>query len=97
MKLLQLQTVLTYLYIIIIYKQVAPVIVNVPPLKTIIFFFLNSHKMAYNEFVSINALCACLYIYIRQLSSAPTLWFIDLTVATCHIQYTFLSLCQLFS
>ena len=22
------------------------------------------------------------------------LWFIDLTVATCHIQYTFLSLCQ---
>ena len=35
-------------------------------------------------------------IYIRQLSSfrAPTLWFIDLTVATCHIQSTFLSLCQ---
>ena len=43
-------------------------------------------------------LCACVYIYIRQLSSfrAPTLWFIDLTVATCHIQYTFLSLCQCF-
>ena len=39
-----------------------------------------------------NALRACVYIYIRQLSSfrAPTLWFIDLTVATCHIQYTFL-------
>ena len=44
-------------------------------------------------------LCAPVYIYIRQLSSlrAPTLWFIDLTVATCHIQYTFLSLCQYFS
>ena len=41
---------------------------------------------------------ACVYIYIRQLSSlkAPTLWFIDPTVATCHIQYTFLSLCQFF-
>ena len=25
------------------------------------------------------------------------LWFIDLTVATCHIQYTFLSLCQFVS
>ena len=39
---------------------------------------------------------ACVYIYIRQLSSfmAPTLWFIDLTAATCHIQYTSLSLCQ---
>ena len=24
------------------------------------------------------------------------LWFIDLTVATCHIQYTFLSLCRFF-
>ena len=32
------------------------------------------------------------YIYIRQLSSfrAPLLWFIDETVATCHIQCTFL-------
>ena len=38
----------------------------------------------------------CVYIYIRQLSSfrVPTLWFIDPTVATCHIQYTFLSLRQ---
>ena len=46
--------------------------------------------------LSINALRACVYIYIRQLSSfrAPTLWFIDLPVATCHIQYTFLSLYQ---
>ena len=26
----------------------------------------------------------------------PTLWFIDLTVAACHIEYTFLSLCQFF-
>ena len=42
---------------------------------------------------------ACVYIYIRQLRSsrAPTLWFIDLTVATSHIQYTFLSLCQFVS
>ena len=49
--------------------------------------------------VLINALCACVYIYIRQLSSfrTPMLWFIDLTVATCHIQYTFLSLCQFVS
>ena len=47
---------------------------------------------------SINALHACVYIYIRQLSSfrAPKLWIIDLTVTTCHIQYTFLSLYQLF-
>ena len=39
------------------------------------------------------------YIYIRQLGSfrAPTLQFINLTVATCHIQYTFLSLCQFVS
>ena len=44
------------------------------------------------------ALLASVYIYIRKLSSfrAPTLWFIDLTVATCHIQYTFMSLCQFF-
>ena len=42
------------------------------------------------------ALHTCVYIYIRRLSSfrAPMLWFIDLTVASCHIQYTFLSLCQ---
>ena len=41
-------------------------------------------------------LILCVYIHIRQLSSfrAPTLWFIDLTVATCHIQYNFPSLCQ---
>ena len=45
-------------------------------------------------------LCApVFYIYIRQLSyfRVPTLGFIDLTVATCHIQCNFLSLCQFFS
>ena len=48
---------------------------------------------AIKEALSINALRACVYIYIRQLSSyrVPMLWFIDLTVATCHNQYTFLS------
>ena len=42
---------------------------------------------------SATALRACVYIYIQQLSSfrVPMEWFIDLTVATCHIQYTFLS------
>ena len=51
-------------------------------------------KRALSLSLSINALRACTHIYIQQLSSfrAPTLWFIDLTVATCHIQYTFLSL-----
>ena len=31
----------------------------------------------------------CVYIYIQQLSSfrVPRLWFIDLTVTSCHIQY----------
>ena len=28
---------------------------------------------------------------------APTLWVIDLSATTCHIKYTFLSLCQFFS
>ena len=44
-------------------------------------------------------ICAPVFIfYIQQLSSfrAPTLWFIDLTVATCHIQYAFLSLSAIF-
>ena len=46
--------------------------------------------------LGINPLRTCVYIYIRQLSSfrAPMLWLINLTVATCRIQYTFLSLCQ---
>ena len=37
-------------------------------------------------------------IYIQQHSSfrVPTLWFINPTVTTCHIQYTFLSLCHFF-
>ena len=49
--------------------------------------------------LSINALSACVYLYIQQLGffRAPTEWFIDLTVATCHIQYTFLSLCNFFN
>ena len=49
-------------------------------------------------FLSINTLRACVDIYIRQLSSfrAPTFWFIDLTLSTCHIQYTFLSLSLFF-
>ena len=38
-------------------------------------------------------------LYIWQLISfrALTLWFIDVAVATCHIQYTFRSLWQFFS
>ena len=45
----------------------------------------------------LNALHACVYIYIRLSSfRVPTLWFIYPTVATCHIQYIFLSLCQSF-
>ena len=53
-------------------------------------------EVRWNErspFSCIDVLCACVYIYIRQLSSfrAPMLWFIDLTVAICHIQYTFLT------
>ena len=39
--------------------------------------------------LSRNILCACVYIYIWQLSSFRAS--MDLTVATCHIQYTFLS------
>ena len=54
---------------------------------------------AVKEALSVLMLCAPVFIfYIRQLSSfrMPTLWFADLTVTTCHIQYTFLSLCCLF-
>ena len=56
-------------------------------------------KWFLTEALSINALHACVYIYNQQLRSfrAPTLWFMDLTVATCHIQYMFLSLCEFFS
>ena len=50
----------------------------------LIFFFLRLKKLLS---LFLNALRACVYIYFRQLSSfrAPTLWLIDLTVATCHI------------
>ena len=66
-------------------------------LKTWLFGMQNTWLGSFNplkEVLSINALHACIYIYIRQLSSfrMPTLWFINLMVATCHIQYTFLSL-----
>ena len=42
--------------------------------------------------LSVLMLCAPVFIF----TSGSMLWFIDLTVATCHIQYTFLSLCQFF-
>ena len=56
------------------------------------------HIFFSKEALSINALHACVYICIWQLSSirVPMLWFINLTVATCRIQHTFLSLCQFF-
>ena len=51
-----------------------------------------------DEALSSNAFHACVYIYIQQLRSfrAPMLWFINLTVPTCLVQYIFLSLCQFF-
>ena len=47
---------------------------------------------------ALSVLMLNVYIYVRQLSSfrAPTLWFIDLTVATCRLQYTFMSWCQFY-
>ena len=64
-------------------------------------FFSSQHfstKTNHKSPLSIDALRACVYIYIRQLGSfrVPTLWFIDLTVATCHIHYHPLRLCQCF-
>ena len=58
-----------------------------------------TYPLIFKGALTVNYLCAYVYIYIWQLSSfrVPTLWFIDLTVATCHIQYTFLSLCQFVS
>ena len=39
----------------------------------------------------------CLYLHpAAQFFRVPTMWSIDLTVATCHIHYTFLSLCRFF-
>ena len=60
---------------------------------------IQRHGFILRSSLGISALRTCVYIYIQQLSSfrAPMLWFIDLTVATCHIQYTFLSLCQFVS
>ena len=53
------------------------------------------------EVLSVLMLCTLISIFTSGSSAlllrAPTLWFIDLTVATCHIQYTFLSLCQFVS
>ena len=70
-------------------------------------FFLRNSQVPRSEVkrgsLSINALRACVYIYIRQLGSfrAPTLWLIDLTLPSSFpgsfpypggdIQYTFLS------
>ena len=53
-------------------------------------------KACLSSLIGINALRACVYVYVWQFSSfrAPMLWFIDMAVATCHIQYTFLSLCH---
>ena len=64
-----------------------------------IHFVLLIARPPLKEALSINALRACVYIYIRQVSSfrAPTWWFIVLTVAAYHIQYTSLSSCQFFS
>ena len=47
--------------------------------------------------LSINALHACVYIYIGQLGSfrAP-MWFINLTVTTCHIQIHFSEFMSIF-
>ena len=54
------------------------------------------YLVLFKEALTINGLRASFYVHIRQLSSfkAPTLWFIDLTVATYHmrLQCTFLSL-----
>ena len=51
--------------------------------------------------LSVSMLCTAVFIFTigSSISSfrVPTLWFIDLPVATCHIQYTFLSFCQFFS
>ena len=66
-------------------------------LKSTLKHFQFCLQFHFKEALSINALRACVYICIRQLSSfrTPT-WFINQTVTTCHIQYTFLSSCQFF-
>ena len=45
---------------------------------------------------SLNILMLYAPVFIFTSFRAPTLWFIDLTVTNCHIQYTFLSLCHFF-
>ena len=68
-----------------------------PSLKAILIIAPCERNTAHNLKEALS-LCAHVYTYTRQLNSfrAPTLWFMDLTVATCHIQYTFLGLCHFF-
>ena len=53
---------------------------------------------SFKEAITVDALRACIYIYIRQLSSfgAATLWFIDLFVAYVPDLNTLLSLFHFF-
>ena len=66
-------------------------------------FFFNPESLIQGKFKHLkrlNVLHACVYIYMQHLLSsfrAPTLWFINLTVTTCFIQYAFWSLCHFFS
>ena len=59
-----------------------------------------SHSRNFKEVLSVLLLCAPVLIFTSGSSAGsfrvPMLWFIDLTVATCHIQYALLSLCQFF-
>ena len=43
---------------------------------------------------ALSVLMLCTPVFILRV---PMLWFIDMTVTTCHIQYTFLSLRQFVS
>ena len=62
------------------------------------FLFIN-----FKEALSVFKLCVSVFMYHPEAQSAllgcPRWGYkiINLTVATCHIQYTFLSLCQFFS
>ena len=57
--------------------------------NVLLLFCVRMKKYTLKEALSINALHACVCIDILKLSSfrAPTLLFIDLTVATCNIQF----------
>ena len=60
--------------------------------RMLLFFFKQ-------EALSELMLCAPVFIYTSSsltLLGPPTLWFIDLTVATCHVQCILRSLCQFF-